>query len=104
MTISNQLDRLELLDLVEVFGQARRKGRKRVRVRIKFVGRLGRVDHGADAGIGQQLQEQRMRRGTVNDVSAKYAADKRIDGRAQFGNHALIDLATVEHLINLVER
>ena len=45
-----------------------------------------------------------MRRGTVNDVSAKYAADKRIDGRAQFGNHALIDLATVEHLINLVER
>ena len=45
-----------------------------------------------------------MRRGTVNDVGAEYATGKRIDGRAQLGNHALIDLATVEHLVNLVER
>ena len=62
------------------------------------------MDHGADAGIGQQLQQQRMRRGAVDDVGTKYAAGKRIDGRAQLGNHALIDLAAVEHLIDLVER
>ena len=34
---AGQLDRLKLLDLVEVLGQARRKGRKRVRVRIELV-------------------------------------------------------------------
>ena len=45
-----------------------------------------------------------MRRGAVDDVGTKYAAGKRIDGRAQLGNHALIDLAAVEHLIDLVER
>ena len=53
------------------------------------------MDHGADAGIGQQLQEQRMGRSTVNDVGTKYAAGKRIDGRTQLRNHALIDLADV---------
>ena len=73
-------------------------------MRIELVSRLGGMDHGTDAGIGQQLQQQRMRRGAVDDVSAKYAAGKRIDGRTQLGNHALIDLAAVEHFVNLVER
>ena len=66
---AGQLDRLKLLDLVKVFGQTRSKRRKRMRMRIELVSRLGGMDHGADAGIGQQLQEQRMRRGTVNDVA-----------------------------------
>jgi hypothetical protein len=66
-----------------------------VRVRIELVGRLGGMDHGTDAGIGQQLKQQRMRRGTVNDVGAEYAPGKRIDGRAQLGNHALIDLPAI---------
>ena len=101
---AGQLDRLKLLDLVKVLGQTRSKRRKRMRMRIELVSRLGGMDHGTDAGIGQQLQQQRMRRSTVNDVGTKYAAGKRIDGRAQLGNHALIDLAAVEHFVNLVER
>ena len=54
-----QLDRLKLLDLVKVLGQPRSKRRKRMRMRIELVSRLGGMDHGDDAGIGQQLQEQR---------------------------------------------
>ena len=71
---AGQLDRLKLLDLVEVLGQTRSKRRKRMRMRIELVGRLGGMDHGADAGIGQQLQQQRMRRGAVDDVGTKYAS------------------------------
>ena len=48
-TTAGRLDRLELLDLVEVLGQTRRKRRKRMRMRIELVGRLGGVDHGTDA-------------------------------------------------------
>ena len=79
---AGQLDRLKLLDLVKVLGQTRSKRRKRMRMRIELVSRLGGMDHGADAGIGQQLQEQRMRRSTVNDVGTKYAAGKRIEALA----------------------
>jgi hypothetical protein len=62
------------------------------------------MNHGADAGIGQQLQQQRMRRRTVDDVGPEHASGKRVDSRTKLGDHALIDLAAVEHLIDLVER
>ena len=79
---AGQLDRLELLDLVEVLSQACRKGRKRVRVRIELVSRLGGVDHGTDASIGQQLQQQRVRRRAVDDVGSEHTVGKRIDSCA----------------------
>lgn len=50
---AGQLDRLELLDLVEVLGQTRSKRRKRMRMRIELVSRLGGVDHRTDTGVGQ---------------------------------------------------
>ena len=45
-----QLDRLKLLDLVKILGQTRSKRRKRMRMRIELVSRLGGMDHGTDAG------------------------------------------------------
>ena len=45
-----------------------------------------------------------MWRRAVDDVGAEDASGKGIDGSAQLGNHALIDLAAVEHLVDLVER
>ena len=81
---AGKLNGLELLDLVEVLGQARRKRRKRVRMRIELVGRLGGMDHGTDTGIGQQLQQQRMWRRAVDDVGTEDASGKGIDGSALY--------------------
>ena len=107
---AGQLDRLKLLDLVKVFGQTRSKRRKRMRMRIELVSRLGGMDHGADTGIGEQLNENGMLNASddlyfvLDKETVERNTGKRIDGRAQLGNHALIDIAAVEHFVNLVER
>ena len=62
------------------------------------------MDHGTDTGIGQQLQQQRVRRGAVDDMGAEHASGQGIDGGTKLGDHALVDLAAVEHLVDLVER
>ena len=75
-----------------------------MRVRIVLVRRLRRVHHRAYAGVGQKLEQQRVRRRAVDDMRAVHAGLEGIHAALQLGDHAAIDLAGSEHGLGLLKR
>src|SRR5688572_33392196 len=61
-------------------------------------------DLGADAGLGVDLQEQRVRGAAVDDVGLGDAALEGGDARLDLGEHAAGDGAVGDHGLNLRQR
>src|SRR5438552_18893399 len=62
-----------------------------------------RSDHGADSGLREQLEQQRVLCSPVDDVRERYAV-QRAKARLELGNHATGDLALLDALARVLLR
>src|SRR5438477_3898192 len=62
-----------------------------------------RSDHGADSGLREQLEQQRVLCSPVDDVRERYAV-QRAKARLELGYHATGDLALLDALARVLLR
>ena len=74
------------------------------RMGVELARLLGGVHRGAHAGAGEQLEQQRVGRDAVDDVSAEHARIERVDARLQLGDHARGHDVVLHHILGLEQR